>query len=248
MERRQSDIWPVEHKETRQMSGSKGIHQLNSSLRSSTDICHSQTYKWGFSFIQLNLMIILLLLWSIGIFLMYVCAEITLSKSGESEVIGEYKAVFALANAVQAQLGRGLEKEEPSDAYALSENQIRRRITKNLNGGSMSLDHLPPFTEAQDVHRTSTSLKVLLRKEKWWLGTFAVMLAGVLVGVGLSRGLLWAFLVPVEMAFILYVGRSKKSRFALGFWAFWYFCMRSIVPIMMIVLVSVRRSYSLGFA
>jgi hypothetical protein len=192
-------------------------------------------------------MIILLLLWSIGIFLMYVCAEITLSKSGKSEVIGEHKAVFALANAVQAQLGRGLDKEEPSYAYALSENQIRRRITKDLNGGSISLEYLPPSTETQGAHHTATSLKPLLGKEKWWLGTFAVMLAGVLVGVGLSRGLLWAFLVPVEMAFILYVGRSGKSRFALGFWAFWYFCIRSIVPIMMLILVSVRRSYSLGY-
>jgi hypothetical protein len=29
-----------------------------------------QTYKWGFSFIQLSLMIILLLLWMTGMFIM----------------------------------------------------------------------------------------------------------------------------------------------------------------------------------
>ena len=90
----------------------------------------------------------------------------------------------------------------------------------------------------RDVYHTAASVWQLLRMEMWWLLAFAVMFVGVLIGVGFTQGLYWALLIPVEMAFVLYVGRSRKSRGYLAFWMFWWFCIRSVVPLSMVLLMN----------
>ncbi|KAH7385960.1 hypothetical protein BKA66DRAFT_569276 [Pyrenochaeta sp. MPI-SDFR-AT-0127] len=78
------------------------IHPIilgNSQLTSET-----QTYQWGFSFIQLILMMIFLLMWSIGITTMWAQSRRTIRKVGRRGVAGNNKAIFELAHTMHQEL------------------------------------------------------------------------------------------------------------------------------------------------
>jgi len=199
-----------------------------------------QTYKWGFSFLQLTLMLLLLLLWTLGVLTMYISAQITLRTSGYAAAVGEYTAVFALASAVTSQLNTESDKEKPSTVHLLSESVIRRRVARELNGGSILLEKQSRAEvvldgRIDDAYHAASSLGALLRLEIWWLVVFTILFLGVLVVVGFSRRAYWALLVPVEIVFVLFVGRSKGSRGVLGFWAGWWYVGRGCVPLILIL-------------
>jgi hypothetical protein len=52
-------------------------------------------------------MIVLLLIWITGTYIMWLIASMTLMLQGQDSIAGEYKAVFELASAMQLQLGEG---------------------------------------------------------------------------------------------------------------------------------------------
>ncbi|PSN68740.1 hypothetical protein BS50DRAFT_453521, partial [Corynespora cassiicola Philippines] len=95
-------------------------------------ICQTN-YQWGFSFMQLNLVIILLLIWAIGIYSMWITSHFTMRRRGRTEVAGEQKAIFELANAMHEQLSRHM-KDIPNQPEA----SISKCITQDLHGGEIS--------------------------------------------------------------------------------------------------------------
>lgn len=195
-------------------------------------------------------MIILLILWMMGIFTMYLSANMKLRKIGIRDAFGEHKAVLALSNAMEKELHHATGHEDPSVVLDLTESQIRRRIANDLNGGSVALDTVSPTNGDAgilDGHHEPTAVKALLRQHVWWIVVFAAIFSGVLVGIVISLDFIYAVLVPVELAFVVYVGRSRRSRMYLAFCIFWYFCVRSIVPIMLVMLMSAPRKARPGF-
>ncbi|KAF2998280.1 hypothetical protein E8E13_006955 [Curvularia kusanoi] len=176
--------------------------------------CQAQTnYQWGFSFIQLALMLMLLLLWTSGILTMYATSKLTRLRRGDrTQIAGEYRAVFELADAMHSQL-LSLENDDSvcsgGDARRnLSEGELRKRIETQLRGGEISYGEgdagLPRKGKAGAVEDGLLSsgttesekdggkeegaewtVKAWVRREIWWL--FALALALVVEGVVIAK-------------------------------------------------------------
>jgi hypothetical protein len=174
-------------------------------------------------------MIIMLLLWMVGIYSIYLHSHFTMLKRGNDQVIGEHKAIFELANAMQTQLEQ---ESKEIDMSVLTEKQLRHRLTKNLNGGSISfkttvsLGNTTNTNEDNHINiHTPLRFKTWLKKEKWWFVS-SVWLFGFVIFMPQS----WLFLLlPLELPFIVYVGQSGRSRAVLSFGMFWFFCVRGVI-------------------
>jgi hypothetical protein len=134
-------------------------------------------------------MLIMLLLWMIGIYSMYLSSHFIMLKRGNDQVIGEHKAVLEVANVMQGQLGQG---SKNSDISVLTETQLRRRVTKGLNGGSICFKKTVPlgnitYTDDGCLSNTHTPLRISywFQKEQWWL--IGLVLLNVAVSM-LMRG------------------------------------------------------------
>lgn len=64
-----------------------------------------QTYRWGFAFVQLNIMLIVCILWALGIIIMATRTCFTLQRT-EIAADPQEKAVLELADALTVQLLR----------------------------------------------------------------------------------------------------------------------------------------------
>lgn len=166
-------------------------------------------YQWGFSFQQLFICTTLLLLWTIGTYILWLRAHFTQKVRGRdtSQTSGENKAVFELAAAMQKELN-----VEFVDHSLLIEKQLRDRIENELKGGAIS--YAPAYPEFQEyTFRKGT--KNWLKKEKWWV-------LGLLVSLVLSGtmwlavdGLVfwyWTFSLWPGLIFAMCVGTSNGSR------------------------------------
>ncbi|KAH6621769.1 hypothetical protein C7974DRAFT_361696 [Boeremia exigua] len=187
--------------------------------------CQAQkTYRWGFSFIQLNIMVILLWVWTLGVMIMYISSKMTRLQRGREDVAGEYKAVFELSDAMHSQLTH-IEKEEANDVRNMTESALRRRITKDLYGGSIAYDTalLPESTDGKEGNEWT--LKAWAKREVWWLLALTV---AVVIDIFVIRSFimhpvrndLWLFpALPLAIGFAMYVGLTCKSRLMVLFWA-----------------------------
>jgi hypothetical protein len=172
---------------------------------------------------------ILLLIWMIGIFLMYLRARIRMHRDNIPGAVGEYKAVFELASIMHTELD-DVEKDEGGDASKLSETQLRRRITKDLNGGSISYRSSLLVDKDSSARKAPNAPSVWnfrrwFAKERWWIGGITLAICGVpatlWTRIGVYFPLGWLF--PVLFVFSMYVGRGDGSRGVLLGWqtVFW---------------------------
>jgi hypothetical protein len=199
-------------------------------------------------------MLVLLLLWVIGIYTMYVRAHILMRKRATDYVPGEYKAVLELAGAMHGDLDRepsssslssssfGNQKDIDTDIYALSENQLHRRITQELQGGSISFKHslLVEGEEEEEDEKREWLFRLWLDGEKWWLVLLAGAIAGMCYCCAVARWDLVVVLVaPFCAVFAMAVGRSGRSRCVLMFWPF----LLGVVPT---VVLGMMRNVHMG--
>ncbi|KAF2641832.1 hypothetical protein P280DRAFT_541295 [Massarina eburnea CBS 473.64] len=115
----------------------------------------TQGYEWGFSFIHLFLVTIYLLIWTIGIWILYLKEQDILRQRKLINISGEYKAVLELAEAMNDGF-KGLRRENTNK---LQETELRHGIHKELNGGSISYQ-APLLTYDHSTW---------FEHEKWWL-------------------------------------------------------------------------------
>ncbi len=188
-----------------------------------------KSYKWGFSFIQLNIMIILLLVWTVGIYVMYLSSKLTRLRRGSKDVAGEYKAVFELSDAMHTQLTQ-FEKEEANDFRDITESELRRRITKDLHGGSIAYNTALLHADPDGIKSDEWTLVAWMRREMWWMFTLAVSVVvdGFIIRRFLIDGLrgdLWLFpALPLAIVFSMVVGLTYKSRLMVLLWAVLVLC------------------------
>lgn len=117
----------------------------------------SQDYKWGFSFLQLYLMILIMWILSCGVWTLHISTTFELRHRNKPPLrVGEYKAVLKLAERVSHDFNQISE-----DPGALHEAGIRRRIRKQLRGGAVTY-------QASLVEELQTGSS--WRQEKWWIG------------------------------------------------------------------------------
>jgi hypothetical protein len=90
------------------------------------------TYKWGFAFLILYILVILLLVWSIGMFLTWLQACLTLDFFGNPQTVNDYKAILDLATAIRREF-----VESGQDSGELTDNQIKEYIKVKRRGGAI---------------------------------------------------------------------------------------------------------------
>lgn len=199
----------------------------------------AQTYQWGFSFVQLNLMIILLLIWSVGTCLMWLQSQLTMEARGRKEVAGVHKAVLELAESMALQL-RKSEEEEDGTIVTLSESRLHGRIERHLNGGSISYD-TPLLLTMAYPHDKLGALKAILKEEVGWILVCLLYVGLTLVSAMLldlfKFGLFSGFSAAFGLAAVM--GTTGKSRAILLSWHILLFC---VLP--MVIYYPIRNSKS----
>jgi hypothetical protein len=191
-------------------------------------------------------MLILLWVWTIGIVVMYMTSKLTRLQRGRTDVVGEYKAVFELADAMHTQLTE-LTKEEGSsdDVRGITESSLRQRIKSDLRGGTIAYDTnilLDKSDEPGDVD--NWTLKGWTRREVWWFLALASAIA--IDGIAISQLVktrmesnLWFFpALPLAIGFAMFVGFTHASRGMVLLWAVLVAC---VLPA--IVVGSVMKNY-----
>lgn len=173
-------------------------------------------------------MVLLLWLWTSGMLIMYTTSKFTRLQRDKTDVAGEYKAVFELADAMRDQLVQQ-EVEKAEHVTQISESELRKRIKKDLRGGRIAYDTvlLP------EVHGDSAkewAFRAWAKREVWWLLALGVSfvaegcLINMFVRYGL-RGDVWGIVaLPLAIAFAMYVGESHRSRGMVLFWAVLVVC------------------------
>ncbi|KAH7092084.1 hypothetical protein FB567DRAFT_625156 [Paraphoma chrysanthemicola] len=178
----------------------------------------TETYQWGFSFIQLHLMLFFLLIWTSGTYTMWLRAHITMQNRGRDQVAGEHKSIVELAAAMQSRL-RNEKGDGAGITTELSEEHFKQHIAEN-QGGAISYEVSLLSTGAGDC---GWGVKEYLKKEGWWLAALLVFSAGsIAAGV---FGLLPFFILIVGMAVALIVtismGSTGRSKAVIMWWSFW---------------------------
>lgn len=101
----------------------------------SDELCRVQKYMWGFSYVQLFLNVVLYLLWTLGLYVMWLKSRVQLPLRGSPEVPRGWRALIHLGETMRRELDRrGIDPEK------LTDRQLRREIRKQLHGGSVTFD------------------------------------------------------------------------------------------------------------
>ncbi|KAI1467583.1 uncharacterized protein F4812DRAFT_401698 [Daldinia caldariorum] len=178
-------------------------------------------FRWGFSSIQLFIALGLLSIETIGIFALWLKARFQLPLQGEVGVCKGWKAVLIMAE----KMGKEL-RDAGIDARSLTDQQLKDKVRKQLNGGSISFD--ARLTRSGYSFRRGTWL--WMKRE---LAAFLILLSlMILFGIflfaelsGHSNNLLWfvCFFFPISIFGVIFAvscGSTTRSRvFMMLFWA-----------------------------
>ncbi|UZP36449.1 hypothetical protein NXS19_004265 [Fusarium pseudograminearum] len=114
-----------------------------------------QRYQWGFSFLQLYFVTILLLMWSLALIFLWKDAHEMLKHNNRDVSSRDWKGLLDFTDTIKKQL-----EEAGIDITNLSDKQLNDEIQTILKGGSISSQDMP-------VHLFS--LWYLLWERKWWV-------------------------------------------------------------------------------
>ncbi|KAH7138665.1 hypothetical protein B0J11DRAFT_588081 [Dendryphion nanum] len=126
------------------------------------------TYQWGFSFLQLVVSIILLSLWTLGIYIMWFRTHhiMKVLNRDRRDISGEHRAVIELAAAMQCEL-----EILDTNPFILTEEQPSKKIKKELKGGAILYAYSVVRPRAYSIR---ASMQAWFEREKWWfLAIFA---------------------------------------------------------------------------
>jgi hypothetical protein len=136
-----------------------------------------------------------LLLWSVAVYVLWLRAHLDLKQQVDHEVPDRYMAVLDLAAAIDQDLsGIG---EKLADQTS---RELRRRITKQLDGGRIEV-----ATPTPTRYRVRQHLWAWIKKEAWWL-----LLAAFAVSIAPEFPPLFTFTAGVLLA--IAVGKTRGSR------------------------------------
>ncbi|KAK3987144.1 hypothetical protein QBC44DRAFT_246574 [Cladorrhinum sp. PSN332] len=157
----------------------------------------SDEYQWGFSFLQLFFFTSTLLIWTIGINLLWIKTEINLPLSQyPSEVPQGWQCILYMAKRMR----KDLKALGVQSATGMTDKQLRDLIETKLDGGQISFGAVPMLEGDADGHNV-TGLRRWIwawcKAEAGWAFAFVFHLGAFLALVLLS--LLWR---PVWMLLV----------------------------------------------
>lgn len=103
-----------------------------------------QKYQWGFSFIQLEIVLCLLTLWTVGIHIMWSTAYLRSIKMGMTyNDPGNFKSAIIMADSIRKEFKQKTNK----DITFFTEKELMSSIKTHLNGGQVMLKSVPLIPE-----------------------------------------------------------------------------------------------------
>lgn len=95
-----------------------------------------QKYQWGFSFIQLEIVLCLLTLWTVGIYIIWSTAHLRSIKTGTTyNDPGNFKSAISLADTMRKEF----KKKTNKDITSFTERELMSSIKTQLNGGQVTV-------------------------------------------------------------------------------------------------------------
>jgi hypothetical protein len=182
-------------------------------------------------------MVILHIIWTSGLYIMWLRAYTIMKRRGrgKEDVAGEHKAVFELAAAMREQMNNPA-KEEGEDVSAFNEAKLRRRITKDLRGGTISYT-TPLLPNGESGQRWNT--KTWIKNHKLSIIATVACIAATGFSVAyLPPTTMFLLPLPAESMLALYIGSTRNSRVVLFAWIY----LIITIPTQLVVFLLSRRT------
>ncbi|KAK3374725.1 hypothetical protein B0H63DRAFT_480813 [Podospora didyma] len=202
------------------------------------------TYSWGFSYVQLWMMILALLAWTLGTYTLWLKAHLTLATRVDHDVPYRYKAALNLVSAMRGQLDASGETAAPG---SWSSQQLTRYVDTHLRGGKITEESVLAlggnfsfrkglWTWIKQHRKTSLMMAVLIPYDLlFWIlildrGPASEFLIAPMSAINLRAYHL--VLVPLYLALLCWsigfplsmmVGSSKRTR--------WFFLFCTVVVV-----------------
>jgi hypothetical protein len=149
---------------------------------------------------------------------MYLRAYIITTKRGRSEVIGAYKAILELADTIKTEIEQKSDMDETCDLNIMTEKQLRRCITKDLHGGSISFKTHGLLDGEVPQKKDAWRFRTLLKNNFWCLIVIIPIGLALIVAARSIPEVRVLVAIPFLAIFVIYVGKSRKST-AVLFWS-----------------------------
>ncbi|KAK5033178.1 hypothetical protein LTS07_003479 [Exophiala sideris] len=177
------------------------------------------SYKWGFSFLVLFSVIILFLVWSLGMYILWVDAYLNSRFNRAGRTLGIQRAVLDLAACMQREIG-------PDGIEMMSNPELQNKIRGESRGGLITYqmldDKMLPSSRATEFgsHRiTRAELWSWVKGHKYTFGLFVCSLGFLAAALaGTHAPLLTAILTVVGTAAATFIGDVHQGRWLI-FWA-----------------------------
>lgn len=174
------------------------------------------SYKWGFSFIILFIVILTFIVWCLGMYILWLDAFLNSRFDRAGRRMGLQRAILDLAYCMRKDMGEDVPE-------MLSNSELQNKIRRGLNGGRITYqmldDQLLPLSRATEMRlrwrKTNKKdwCKQKAKDEKFGIGLFIVCLGLLITAVaGTHAPLLSAVLLFYGACNALVMGRSHKSR------------------------------------
>lgn len=186
------------------------INELGQCQQSNT------SYKWGFSFLILFSVLLILVVWCVGMYALWLDAFLNSRVDNAGRHIGLQRAVLDLAVVMNNDIG----DEVPEMA---SNNQLNDKVRKDLNGGrityqTLDREKLPPSrwnaAFSKRPGRTKKETFLIWAKADWpWLTFFLLSAMSLVVAVSGGHAPVLTFIFfSYGSGTGLYVGPTHKGR------------------------------------
>lgn len=159
--------------------------------------CQSlERYQWGFSLLQLFINVLLLLLWAIGVWILWLKAHKELKRRGQVEASSRYRAVLDLASALEQEVSK-----DGETARTLTNKQLTTHVKKRLHGGAIKVDTLAPISQ----YKFRKSFWPWVKGHAWW--TLLIFITCGMLTVAALLATLGA-----SIAAALLIGKTTRTR------------------------------------
>lgn len=171
------------------------------------------SYKWGFSFLILFVVLLLFVIWCVGMYVLWMDAFLNSRVDNAGRHIGLQRAVLDLASVMRNDIG----DELPEMA---SNNQVNEKVRKDLKGGRITYQMLNPeylplsrWNELTSRCRQRGSVLGWAKAEWPWL-VFLLLSLGFLAAAlgGTHAPVFTPFFLCYGAGSALYIGAAHKGR------------------------------------
>lgn len=132
---------------------------------------------------------------------------------------GDFQADVQLVRALETQTCGSSETVEEKEVAGLSAKELKKRIDKDLNGGSISNKDSLLRASDVDAEGPTWQLRKWMKGEALWLLMLIIAVFGCLLAVWQRPSFVLAHFAPLLVILTMYVGQSWKSRVVLLVWS-----------------------------